>query len=296
MNKCLECSEIGRHRYLPLAKACRLLEVSVSGFYSWNSSDPNHRNGIVHTDDFIVTTIKAFIQDDCYGHTPGLLTCYRFLRKQQISIDFKRLRRLLRDNGIVHRYHHKYVKTTDSEHQLAFAPNLLNRQFDNFGINQAWCGDITYIPTREGWLYLARVLDSGTRRLVGYCFGSRMTTNLITNALQMAYNNELPDAGCIFHSDRGSQYCSHEFQEVLQDYGFRCSMSRRAQCWDNAVAESFWATLKRETLPLSKAFNSRSEVCSVIQKWIFYYNGKRPHSKLGFQSPNEYFVSLLKAI
>lgn len=148
---------------------------------------------------------------------------------------------------------------------------------------------------KQGWLYLASVIDLGTRRLVGYSFGSRMTQSLVVEALQKAYDNELPERGCLFHSDRGSQYCSQAFQAMLQEYGFRCSMSRRAQCWDNAAAESFWATLKRETLPVKQCFNSRAETQAQIQQWIFYYNGKRPHSKLGMMSPNEYFVSLLKA-
>lgn len=223
------------------------------------------------------------------------MICYRHLRKQGLSIDCKRLRRIMRDNGLYHRFHRKYVKTTDSEHQLSCADNLLNRRFDQFGINQAWCGDITYIPTKEGWLYLASVIDLGTRRLVGYSFGSRMTQALVIEALQRAYDNELPEKGCLFHSDRGSQYCSQAFQAMLQQYGFRSSMSRRAQCWDNAAAESFWATLKRETLPVTQCFHSRAEAQAQIQQWIFYYNGKRPHSKLGMMSPNEYFVSLLKA-
>ncbi len=153
---------------------------------------------------------------------------------------------------------------------------------------------LTFRP-RKGGLYLASVIDLGTRRLVGYSFGSRMTQSLVVEALQKAYDNELPEQGCLSHSDRGSQYCSQTFQAMLQEYGFCCSMSRRAQCWDNAAAESFWATLKRETLPVKQCFNSRAEAQAQIQQWIFYYNGKRPHSKLGMMSPNEYFVSLLKA-
>ena len=188
----------------------------MSGFYSWKKVDHEHRYGVVHTDNFIITLTKAFIKEQCRGFTPGLLICYKFLRKQGVSVDLKRLRRLLRDNNIVHRYHRKYIKTTDSDHLLPCAPNLLKRQFNDHGINKAWCGDITYIPTREGWLYLASVLDLGTRRLVGYSFGQRMTTDLIVKALQRAYENELPEKGCIFHSDRGSQYCSHEFQDLLQ--------------------------------------------------------------------------------
>ena len=166
---------------------------------------------MVHTDAFILETLKAEIKTVTKSYVPGVLVCYRLLRQKGISIDIKRLRRLMRAEGLFHRFHRKYVCTTDSEHDLPKAPNLLDRRFDEFGINQAWCGDITYIPTAEGWLYLASVIDLGTRRLVGYCFDKRMTKQLVINALKKAYKNEQPDAGCIFHSDQGSQYCSQAF-------------------------------------------------------------------------------------
>lgn len=281
---------------MPVTRACHLLGVSVSGFYAWKNSDKEHRFGVVHTDAFILETLKAEIKTVTKSYVPGVLVCYRLLRQKGISIDIKRLRRLMRAEGLFHRFHRKYVCTTDSEHDLPKAPNLLDRRFDEFGINQAWCGDITYIPTAEGWLYLASVIDLGTRRLVGYCFDKRMTKQLVINALKKAYENEQPDAGCIFHSDQGSQYCSQAFQETLQEYQLRSSMSRRAQCWDNAPAEAFWATLKRETLPLNGCFNSREEAKRHVQDWLYYYNGRRPHSKLGMKSPNEYYVQLLNSI
>ena len=174
LKRCIERAEIGRHCYLSITRACQLLHVSASGLYSWLKSDQQHRHGVVHTDEFILTAVKGFIKQS-RGYTPGLMSCYRHLRKQGLSIDYKRLRRIMRDNGLYHRYHRKYVKTTDSEHQLSCASNLLDRRFDNFGINEAWCGDITYIPTKQEWLYLASVIDLGTRRLVGYSFSSRMT-------------------------------------------------------------------------------------------------------------------------
>ena len=127
-----------------------MLNISVSGFYEWRHCDKAHRFGIVETDDFIVQTLKAVIKNTCSGHIPGVLVCYHYLREQGLSIDLKRLRRLMRENGLFHRYHRKYVQTTDSEHDMLRAPNLLQRHFDDFGINEAWCGDITYIPTNEG--------------------------------------------------------------------------------------------------------------------------------------------------
>ncbi len=194
--------------------------------------------------------------------------------------------------GIFHRWHRKFVKTTDSDHHLARFPNLIQRRFDEFGVNEAWCGDITYIPTEEGWLYLASVIDLKTRRLVGYCFSTRMSSDIVIKALEMAIKAEKPARGCIFHSDQGSQYCSNAFQTVLNKNGFRCSMSERGQCWDNALAEALWATLKRECLPWNECFSSRLEAEREIVCWIRYYNGKRPHSKLGGKSPMTYLVGL----
>ena len=243
-----------------------------------------------------MTTLRSEILKTCKGHIPGVLVCHHLLREKGLRIDIKRLRRLMRTNGLLHRFHRKYVQTTDSNHNLKKSPNLIERRFDQFGINQAWCGDITYIPTGEGWLYLASVLDLGTRRLVGYSFGTQMTKQLVIAALSMAYENEMPSPGCIFHSDQGSQYCSAAFQESLIEHHMISSMSHRGQCWDNAPAESFWATLKRETLPMFGSFSSRVEAQKKVQDWIYYYNGRRPHSKLGMKSPNSYYAQLLKAI
>ena len=210
------------------------------------------------------------------------------LKNKGFRVSHRRLVSIMRKNGIYHKFHRKYVKTTDSNHNLARADDLVKRQFDSFKVNEAWCGDITYIPTEEGWLYLASVVDLGSRCLVGYKFGPTMDTNLICDALMMAIRDENPAFGTIFHSDQGSQYCSYQFQELLSSVGFRCSMSRRGQCWDNAVAESFWSILKRECLPVNRKFTSRKEGISKISNWLSYYNGFRPHSALGMQSPYQY--------
>ena len=272
-----------------------MLNISVSGFYEWRHCDKAHRFGIVETDDFIVQTLKAIIKNRCGGHIPGVLVCYHYLREQGLSIDLKRLRRLMREHGLFHRFHRKYIQTTDSEHDLVRSPNLLQRHFDDFGINEAWCGDITYIPTNEGWLYLASVIDLGTRRLVGYSFGARMDKRLVMDALSKAFRHERPRAGCLFHSDQGSQYCSQAFQQQLHNYQMISSMSRRGQCWDNAPADTFWATLKRETFPANGCFESRAEAQRQVRDWLLYYNGLRPHSKLQMKSPNEYYAQLLTA-
>lgn len=284
---------IGRCSPLSLKRACHLLKVSHSGFARWKSvQNKTHRHGVVNSDAMILTQTKALINEN-QGIVPGVINLYRQLQNKGYCVDVKRLRSLLRDNGIVHRWHRKYVATTDSNHSLSVSPNLLKRQFDKFGINEAWCGDITYIDTEDGWLYLASVIDLGTRRLVGYAMDKRMTTELITTALKKAYDNEQPDPGCIFHSDRGSQYCSHAFQDMLSEYFMRSSMSQRGQCWDNAPAESFWATLKREIMPTGKRFSSYELAKAKIEKWIMYYNGKRPHSKLGGVAPNTFYCKQL---
>jgi transposase InsO family protein len=210
------------------------------------------------------------------------------LNRKGFKVSHKRLVSIMRKNGFYHKYHRKYVVTTDSNHNLARAENLVNREFNSFKVNEAWCGDITYIPTDEGWLYLASVVDLCSRCLVGYKFGATMDTDLICGALLMAIKEENQTVGTIFHSDQGSQYCSYQFQELLKSKGFRCSMSRRGQCWDNAVAESFWATLKRECLPVNRKFSSRSEGIKKIINWISYYNGLRPHSSLGMLSLYQY--------
>lgn len=254
--------------------------------------DQSHAHGVVHSDAMIVTQTKALINEN-HGYVPGVINLYHQLQNKGYRVDVKRLRCLLRNNGIVHRRHRKYITTTDSNHNMPISPNLLKRQFDKFGINEAWCGDITYIDTEDGWLYLAGVIDLGTRRLVGYAIDKRMTTELISKALRKAYDDEQPEPGCIFHSDRGSQYCSRAFQDLLSEYFMQSSMSRRGQCWDNAPAESFWATLKREILPTSKRFSSYELAKQKIEKWIMYYNSRRPHSKLGGIAPNAFYSKQL---
>ena len=284
---CLDSKLIGRKKLISVRKAAALLRISTSGYYQWLKVDRYHRHGVHHSDAELLCHVRSVISR-CGKQVPGVMRLYLTLRQQGLSVGFKRLRRLLRSNGIFHRYHRKYVATTDSNHNLARLPNLIDRQFNRYAINQAWCGDITYIPTDEGWLFMASVLDLASRCLVGYSFDSTMKTSLVVDALRMAIANEHPAPGLIFHSDQGSQYCSHVFQEFLLRQGISGSMSERGQCWDNAPAESFWATLKRETLPLSGCFSSRKEAQDTVTRWISYYNGTRPHSQQGMRSPYQF--------
>lgn len=238
LKTCLDSKLIGRKKLISVRKAAALLRISTSGYYQWLKVDRYHRHGVHHSDAELLCHVRSVISR-CGKQGPGVMRLYLALRQQGLSVGFKRLRRLLRSNGIFHRYHRKYVATTDSNHNLARLPNLIDRQFNRYAINQAWCGDITYIPTDEGWLFMASVLDLASRCLVGYSFDSTMKTSLVMDALRMAIANEHPAPGLIFHSDQGSQYCSHVFQEFLLRQGISGSMSERGQCWDNAPAESF---------------------------------------------------------
>ena len=287
LKTCLDSKLIGRRKLISVRKAAALLRISTSGYYQWLKVDRYHRHGVHHSDEELLCHVRT-VFSRCGKQVPGVMRLYLALRQQGLSVGFKRLRRLLRSNGIFHRYHRKYVVTTDSNHNLARLPNLIDRQFNRYAINQAWCGDITYIPTDEGWLFMASVLDLASRCLVGYSFDSTMKTSLVVDALRMAIANEHPAPGLIFHSDQGSQYCSHVFQEFLLRQGISGSMSERGQCWDSAPAESFWATLKRETLPLSGCCSSRKEAQDTVTRWISYYNGTRPHSQLGMRSPYQF--------
>ena len=182
----------------------------------------------------------------------------------------------------------RFRTTTDSDHNLPVAPNLLNRKFDVSSPNRFWVGDITYVWTAEGWLYLATVMDLFSRQIVGWSLQERMTSNLVSDALLMAVCRRKPSAGLIFHSDRGSQYCSLQFQDLLKAHKIISSMSRKGDCWDNAVMESFFGSLKSERINL-KNYRTREAARQDIIAWIeMFYNAKRRHSYLGYVSPREF--------
>jgi putative transposase len=197
--------------------------------------------------------------------------------------------KLMRDNDIKAKTARKFrITTTDSNHDLPVADNLLDRQFNPSQANEAWLADITYIPTREGWLYLAAVEDLYSRRVVGWSMAPTMESRLVVDALEMAIQRRLPGAGLLSHSDRGSQYASAHYQLLLARHGITCSMSRRADCWDNAPMESFFASLKKE-LVHGADFATRAEARLAIVEYIeAFYNNQRRHSSLGYVSPVEY--------
>jgi putative transposase len=195
---------------------------------------------------------------------------------------------LMKQQNIRAKTKRKFKVTTDSKHSLPVAPNLLDRQFWADQPNQIWLADITYVPTREGWLYLATVLDLHSRKIVGWAMSNRMTRQLAIDAILMAIWKRKPPKGHLPHSDRGSQYCSKDYQKLLKTHGLRSSMSRKGNCWDNAPRESFFHTLKTELIH-HRNYRSRQEAKSNIFNYIeLFYNPKRRHSSLGYLSPAEY--------
>jgi len=197
----------------------------------------------------------------------------------------------MRANGVRAKHKRRYKVTTDSRHTLPVAPNLLNRQFETTTPDQVWTVDITYIPTREGWLYLAVVMDLYTRMIVGWSMDGCMTKALVINALRMARFRRKPKAGLLHHSDRGSQYCSHDYQALLSEYGMVASMSRKGNCWDNAPMESFFSSLKNEQV-FHEDYETRAQAKQDVFEYIeTFYNRSRRHSALGYRSPAQHYAA-----
>ena len=195
---------------------------------------------------------------------------------------------LMREHGIRAKAPRSFVRTTDSRHGLPVAANVLGRDFAPPGPNRAWSADITYIPTADGWLYLAVVEDLFSRMIVGWSMGETMTSRLVVDALDMAVRRRLPGAGLVAHSDRGSQYASEHYQQLLGEHGITCSMSRRANCWDNAPVESFFASLKRELVHDERYTTRASARASIFEYIEAFYNRVRLHSSLGYLSPEQF--------
>lgn len=195
---------------------------------------------------------------------------------------------LMKNHGIHAKTTRRFVPTTDSRHSLPVADNVLDRRFDVVEPNTAWSTDITYIPTADGWLYLAVVEDLFSRKIVGWSMDQSMTSRLVVDALDMALRRRLPDKGLLAHSDRGSQYASDHYQRLLAKHQLQCSMSRVAQCWDNAPVESFFATLKRELVHHEKYVTCEQAKASIFEFIEVFYNRVRLHSSLGFLSPEHF--------
>ena len=265
---------------------CRVLGVKRNNFYSYQKYnlnkivDPDHDDMIK----VIINTAKA--SDYTYGE--------RRIKKVLNLLGFHVSRymtaKLMKEAGVWVRSKKKYKVTTDSNHKRPLFDNLLNRQFDVKEANTAYVADITYIWTQEGWLYLAVVIDLYSRKVVGWSMSSRMKAQLVCDALTMANWQRRPAPGLIMHTDRGSQYASLQYRKLLTDKEFRGSMSRKGNCWDNAVAESFFGSLKQERVQW-KSYQSRHEAQQDILSYItMFYNSSRLHSTLNYMSPNDYEV------
>lgn len=222
--------------------------------------------------------------DRCYG-SRRLMSV---LRNDGVSIGRFKVRKLMREHGLKPAWKRKFVHTTDSNHNLAVAENLLNRQFNPAGINQSWVADITYIRTRSGWLYLAAVMDLYSRKIVGWSMAPHMRAELVCSAMQLAVAQRQPGPGLIAHSDRGSQYAGATYQRLLERYGMRCSMSRKGNCWDNAVMERFFLNLKMERVWRRDYANHAEAMKDITDYIVRFYNNSRLHSTLGYVSPNQY--------
>ena len=288
----MRCACIARHRgEYPVRLMCRVLAVSPSGFYAWLTRAPSAR---AIADERLMLNIRvAHARSD---GTYGAPRIQRDLRDDGLAVGTKRVARLLRRAGLAGEPgHRRGPRTTDSAHADPVAPNVLDRRFDVTGVrrlDRVWVSDLTYVPTREGWLYLAVVLDLASRRVVGWAMGPSLEVELALGALRMAITARAPSPGLLHHSDRGSQYACAEYAAALAAHGMLASMSRKGDCWDNAVAESFFATLERELIA-RRDWRTRTEARQAIFHYIeTWYNRRRRHSTLGYVSPAQYETQL----
>ena len=273
-----------------VTRMCRQLGVSRTGYCQWRTRPPSDRSMANAALDARVAAIYAASRRS-YGR-PRIV---RGLREQGVQVGHERVRNSLQRQGLRPVYKRPYRVTTDSAHHKPIAPNVLDRRFDGWQVNQAWVADITYIATGEGWLYLACVMDLASRRIVGWSMSDRIKTDLVCQALKSAYWRRKPPGGLIMHSDRGSQYASDSYRQLIKDYRMTQSMSRRANCWDNAAMESFFKTLKVERTHLLR-YDTRAHARLDIVDWIEgFYNHTRMHSSIGYQTPAAVESSLMAA-
>jgi putative transposase len=263
---------------------CEVLLVSRSGYFTWRRGNKAGKRKL--SNDKLLAIVQKIHNDN--RKTYGSPRVFRELKALGIKCGKTRLENLMRRNGIRAKMKKKFKVTTDSNHKLPVSENLVNRNFSPSACNQLWLGDITYLWTREGWLYLAAVMDMCSRKIVGWSMSARMTTDLVLDALEMAYKRQRPRRGLIFHSDRGSQYASQKYQARLWRYGMISSMSRKGNCWDNAPMESFFHTLKTEHVFFEEFFTRRQARESIFEWVEVFYNRQRRHSSLGYLSPECY--------
>jgi transposase InsO family protein len=272
----------------PVAIACETLGVSRSGFYDWQdrpvSAQATRREELA-------AKIRSIHKDnrEVYG-SPRI---FRALKAEGETVGENTVARIMQEKEIRAKSKKKFVpRTTDSQHAQPVARNILDRQFQAELPNQKWAADITYIPTDEGWLYLAGVIDLCSRKIVGWSMADHMRSDLVEDALEMAIARRQPGQGLLHHSDRGVQYACDDYQHLLRSHDIQCSMSGKGDCWDNAVMESFWSTLKAE-LVNHERYVTRQEARQSIFEYIeIFYNRKRLHSSLDYRSPEAFEASL----
>lgn len=267
----------------PVKWLCQKLGVTRSAYYDWR----NRPGRVIPAEELALRQrMKALFKAS--RESLGSRRLARALREEGFDIGRDRTRRLMKALCLKVKARQKYKATTDSKHALPVAENVLNRQFNPTGPNQAWGADITCLWTQEGWIYLAIVIDLYSRRVVGWVVDKRMKKALIIRALLMAINLRKPPPGLIHHSDRGSQYASHAYQKLLKQHGITPSMSRKGNCWDNAPVERFFSSLKREWTG-DRLYRTRQEAIADIREYVaVYYNAQRLHSTLGYKTPLDY--------
>jgi transposase InsO family protein len=265
----------------PVRQLCRALRVSTSGYYAWRTRPESARS----LEDLRLGVLVEATHKESHGRY-GSPRVHAKLKKQGKKVSRKRIIRLMQANGLQGKCRRSRIRTTDSRHDLPVAPNLLDRDFTADGPNEKWVGDVTYLRTPEGWLYLAVVLDLYSRFVVGWAMGAVNDRWLALKALDMAVQRRRPGHGLLAHTDRGSPYASEDYQKVLKDLGIECSMSRKGNCYDNAAMESFFARLKVE---LGESFESHADAWRQVFEYLeVFYNQQRLHSSNGYRSPAEF--------
>lgn len=276
----------------PVRLMCRVLSVSASGFYAWCERDPSLRSEAnqrlkLHIRTVHRTTKKRY----------GAPKVHQELKAQGILCGKNRVARLMREDGLRSKRSRQFRVTTQSDHAQPVADNHVERRFaleENRELDRVWAADITYVPTREGWLYLAVVLDLSSRRAIGWSIDRLLDRSLVVRAMTMALRQRRPPPGVVHHSDRGSQYASTEYLNLLVANGMSSSMSRSGDCWDNAVAESFFATLKTE-LVVDAHWHTRRDTKAALVEFIeIWYNRQRRHQTLGYKTPVQYELKVLE--
>ena len=273
------------HGTWPVAVLCEVFEVSRSGFYSYVQ---RHAAPTIERDEVaLLARVKAIHAETRQSY--GSRRMAKQLQADGFTVGRYKARRVMHQAGVVvRRPRQRPPMTTDSQHRHAVAPNLLARQFDVALPDQVWAGDITYLWTAEGWLYLAVLLDLYSRKVVGWAMSAHIDATLVQEALRMALGRRQPSAGLLHHSDRGSQYACQAYQGLLAHAGVRCSRSRKGECLDNAVAERFFGSLKGERTAHGQYATRQDAQADVIDYIEMFYNSTRRHSYLGYRSPNEY--------